>query len=101
MHPEIDHMLKEVARTTGRPYSVVERVLQNCVDAMECGVSLIVSEDGSLTAASTKDGAKLPASLEDDINARYDDMVELIDPILRAIRRLAASRGLLRGTAAN
>ena len=94
-------MLKEVARTTGRPYSVVERVFQNCVDALECDVSLIVSEDGSLTATSTKDGATLPAFLEDEINACYDDMVQLIDPILRAIRPLAVSRGLLRGTAAN
>ena len=82
----IENALREVAFETGRPYSVVERVFELSMDAHEYSVVFHVI-DGDLKAVSS-DGGLLPPHLTDDVNESYDEMIELADPVRRAIGRM-------------
>jgi hypothetical protein len=82
----IESMLMEVARETGRPFHVVERVFQLNMDAYQLGFGFLVI-DGRLSVIN-KDNAEPPESLLDDAEEIYDDMFELSERVVRACGRV-------------
>ena len=77
LHPDIEGALQEVARETGQPYQMVERVFRLSLEASDR--SFFTSSKGDLTAVSSDDSVRgdflghpcrvLPASLMTEINA--------------------------------
>jgi hypothetical protein len=93
MQNDIENALSEVACITGRHFYVVERVFHLLMGAHGYGHILIV-RDGTLTGVAMPDNlGPLPSSLCAEIETSYDDVVQLRDPIMRALRRMEGPAG--------
>jgi hypothetical protein len=90
----IDNALGEVARASGRDLRVVWRVFGLMVAVHNCGHHLTML-DGKLTDVVPDDGERLPSSLRADIVGSWDDLVQLLPPLHRALQRLVATIGLV------
>jgi hypothetical protein len=81
------HLLQEVANTTGRNILVVERVLSLVMAVHSYGHFLIMREDKLADVAMPgHDVGPLPAALCDEIEESGADIIELLGAIHRAIR---------------
>jgi hypothetical protein len=89
-NPDIENALSDVARETGKPLHVVDRVFELIVEVARHDATLLMVE-GKLIAAiqPENDGYGLPPSLMTEINESYDDLVELSELVYRACRRAA------------
>jgi hypothetical protein len=85
-HPGLEDALNEVARDTGRPLHIVERVFHLMMEVDRYNALLIMIE-GRLTAVNgPANYDQLPPSLHAEINESYDEIVELLDSTMRACR---------------
>ena len=90
--PEIETVLSEVARETGRSRFVVERAYRLKREAFECRVLLMV-EDGEIFLADHPEmDGELPSCLEVEINESKDDLIELLPALARAVHRAVTGR---------
>jgi hypothetical protein len=77
--------LSDVARETGKPLQVIERVYHLMMAAYEYGAVLMMV--GGKLSAVLQDGEQLPTDLHAEINASYDDFVDVGGAVMRACRR--------------
>jgi hypothetical protein len=88
MNPDIENALSEVAGNTGTNLYVVERVFDLMMDVHTYGHSLIMRNDTLTDVAMPDNEGPLPSDLCADIDRSYDDVVELLGPIMRALHRV-------------
>ena len=88
MNPKdvMDEVVTVVARETGRPYARVENVWRIMSQAHEAGFILTVNE-GRVVHLSPMN-ASLPAQIVAKIEANYDDVVSLAEPLMHAMTTL-------------
>jgi hypothetical protein len=85
MNPKdiMDEVVTVVARQTGRPYATVENVWRIMSQAHEAGFILTVNEGRVVHVSPTN--AFLPAKILAEIEASYDDVLSLADPLMHAM----------------
>ena len=83
----IESALSQVARESGRPLRVVQRVFELQMEAAYHDAVLMML-DGKLTWVS-KHGEQPPRSLKAEIDRSHDDLVYLGDAVMRACRKAA------------
>jgi len=82
----MDEVVTRVAQETGRPPATVAYVWRIMSDAHEAGFILTVN-DGRVVHLSPTN-ASLPAQIVAKIEANYDDVVSLAEPLMHAMTTL-------------
>ena len=87
MNPKdvMDEVVTVVARESGRPYATVENVWRIMSQAHEAGFILTVDEGRVVHISPTN--ASLPADILAEIEASYDDVLSLAEPLMHAMTR--------------
>jgi len=85
MNPKdvMDEVVARVARETGRPHATVENVWRIMSQAHEAGFILTVNEGRVVHISPTH--TFLPAEILAEIEASYDDVLSLAEPLMHAM----------------
>ena len=96
MNPKdvMDEVVTRVARETGRPYATVENAWRILSQAHEAGFILTVNEGRVVHISPTN--ASLPAEILAEIEASYDDVLSLAEPLMHAMTMTLRTRSPIR-----
>jgi hypothetical protein len=96
MNPKdvMDEVVTVVARETGRPYARVENVWRIMSQAHEAGFVLTINAGRVMHISPTN--AFLPAKILAEIEASYDDVLSLAEPLMHAMRMTLRTRSSIR-----
>jgi len=85
MNPKdvMEEVVTRVARETGRPYATVENVWRIVSLAHEAG--FILTDNEGLVVHLSPTDASLPAEILAEIEANYDDVLSLAEPLMHAM----------------
>jgi hypothetical protein len=90
----MDEVVTRVARETGRPYATVENGWRIMSQAHEAEFILTVNEGRVVHISPTN--ASLPAKILAEIEASYDDVLSLAEPLMHAMRMTLRTRSSIR-----